>query len=101
MTSVQRVGRLGVGGGQNEVVKEEAREETKEEVKPYQPLKILGGIREKGFDADSLSSGGKHGRISLPQPSVRPFPVARHRSEGPVSKLRPVGLIRCNLGFRF
>lgn len=73
MTSVRRVDQAGASGH------DEA--EAKEEVKPYQPLKVLGGIREKGFDGDA----GKRGRVSLPQPSVRPFPVARHRSEGPVS----------------
>jgi hypothetical protein len=71
---VQRVPRPGAGGGEDEAVKEE-------EAKPYQPLSILGGIREKGFGAYA----GKPGRVSLPQPTVRPFPVARHRSEGPVS----------------
>jgi len=88
MTSVQRVDRP---GGPNEAVKEEVKP-------PYQPLKILGGIREKGFDGDG-GSGAKHGRASLPQPSVRPFPVARHRSEGPVSFSSP-----CRIGtlkFRF
>lgn len=74
---MQRVARPGAGGGEDEAGKEEA----KEKVKPYQPLNILGGIREKGFSGDT----GKHERVSLPQPTVRPFPVARHRSEGPVS----------------
>ena len=73
MTSVQRIARPGCV----EEAKQEEEEATK---KPYQPLSILGGIREKGFSGDS----GKHERVPLPQPSVRPFPVARHRSEGPV-----------------
>lgn len=76
MTSVERVGRV---GGQKEAINEDAKEEVKP---PYQPLKVLGGIWEKGFDGDG-GAGGKPGRFSLPQPSVRPFPVARHRSEGP------------------
>jgi len=83
MTSVERIGRV---GGQKETVDEGAKEEVKP---PYQPLKVLGGIREKGFDGDG-GSGGKPGRVSLPQPSVRPFPVARHRSEGPVSFTSPL-----------
>ncbi|KAG0577827.1 hypothetical protein KC19_5G184600 [Ceratodon purpureus] len=77
MTSVQRVARPGAGGGVEEA---QGEEKAKEEVKPYQPLNILGRIREKGISGDS----GKHEqRVSVPQPSVRPFPVARHRSEGP------------------
>lgn len=78
MTSVQRVGRSGAGGvGKGD---EEVKKEPKE---PYQPLKILGGIREKGFDGDG---GFFAKRATKPvQPRVKPFPIARHRSEGPVS----------------
>lgn len=50
---------------------------------PYQALAVLGGIKEKGF-GDGVS--GNFGGVSLPQPSGRAFPVARHRSEGPVSR---------------
>lgn len=76
MTSVQRVGRSGAGGvGKGD---EEVKKEPKE---PYQPLKILGGIREKGFDGDG---GFFAKRATKPvQPRVKPFPIARHRSEGP------------------
>ena len=78
MASVHRLGRP-----LREEVKEQEQEEEqdqgKEEAK-YQPLNVLGGILEKGYgDGES-----KFKAVSLPQPSVRPFPVARHRSEGPV-----------------
>ncbi|KAJ7537179.1 hypothetical protein O6H91_12G101700 [Diphasiastrum complanatum] len=44
----------------------------------YEPLRVLGAIREKGFQKDARPV-----RISAPEPRVTPFPVARHRSEGP------------------
>ncbi|CAM6083393.1 unnamed protein product [Calypogeia fissa] len=52
--------------------------ESKEEKKP-QRLNVVGSIKEKGFSVDPLPRQ----RISLPQPRVTPFPVARHRSDGP------------------
>lgn len=43
--------------------------------------RLVGGIVEKGF---SDEPGSNHaGSLSGPQPSVLPFPVARHRSQGP------------------
>jgi hypothetical protein len=47
---------------------------------PYQPLPIMGGIKEKGY-----SGGLPTGPATLPAPRVTPFPEARHRSDGPVS----------------
>jgi hypothetical protein len=47
---------------------------------PYQPLPIMGGIKEKGY-----SGGLQTGPATLPAPRVTPFPKARHRSDGPVS----------------
>ncbi|KAF3792975.1 Transcriptional elongation regulator MINIYO [Nymphaea thermarum] len=44
---------------------------------PVEASKLVGRIVEKGF---SSTSGG---RFSLPEPSLLPFPVARHRSHGP------------------
>ncbi len=49
----------------------------------YEPLPVMGGIKEKGFSSGSVSSGP----VSLPNPSVTAFPVARHRSQGPVKLL--------------
>ncbi len=49
----------------------------------YEPLPVMGGIKEKGFSSGSVSSGP----ASLPNPSVTAFPVARHRSQGPVKLL--------------
>lgn len=51
-----------------------------EEKKTPLRLTLVGSVKEKGFSADPLL---RH-RISLPQPRVTPFPVARHRSDGPV-----------------
>jgi hypothetical protein len=44
------------------------------------PAHLVGAIVEKGFSAAAPSSA--------PRPSVLPFPVARHRSHGPVSRRR-------------
>ena len=44
------------------------------------PSHLVGAIVEKGFSAAAPSSA--------PRPSVLPFPVARHRSHGPVSRRR-------------
>lgn len=76
MASVHRLGRP-----IREEVKEQGEEQEQGNEEPkYQPLNVLGGILEKGYgDGES-----KFKAVSLPQPSVRPFPVARHRSEGPV-----------------
>ena len=41
---------------------------------------MVGGIVEKGFSDNPVS-----GPIAPPRPTVLHFPVARHRSEGPVS----------------
>ncbi len=49
----------------------------------YEPLPVMGGIKEKGFSTASVSSAP----VSLPNPSVTAFPVARHRSQGPVKLL--------------
>ena len=49
----------------------------------YVPLPLLGQIREKGFSSESEAR--RQSFVSAPQPSVTPFPIARHRSEGPVS----------------
>jgi hypothetical protein len=45
------------------------------------PSHLVGSIVEKGFSAAAPSSA--------PRPTVLPFPVARHRSHGPVSRRRP------------
>uniref|UniRef100_A0A453SCD6 Uncharacterized protein n=1 Tax=Aegilops tauschii subsp. strangulata TaxID=200361 RepID=A0A453SCD6_AEGTS len=42
------------------------------------PAHLVGAIVEKGFSAAAPSSA--------PRPTVLPFPVARHRSHGPVSR---------------
>ncbi|MCO5595026.1 hypothetical protein L7F22_049063 [Adiantum nelumboides] len=53
----------------------------------YVPLSLIGKVREKGFSADGSSH---HGRtVSAPQPRITPFPVARHRSEGPSVTVPP------------
>jgi hypothetical protein len=44
------------------------------------PSHLVGSIVEKGFSAAAPSSA--------PRPTVLPFPVARHRSHGPVSRRR-------------
>ena len=44
------------------------------------PSHLVGAIVEKGFSAAAPSSA--------PRPPVLPFPVARHRSHGPVSSRR-------------
>jgi hypothetical protein len=44
---------------------------------------VMSGIKEKGFSSGSVSSPP----VSLPNPSVTAFPVARHRSQGPVKLL--------------
>ncbi len=64
--------RVGGGGGG----KREGQER-------YEPLPVMGGIKEKGFSTASVSSAP----VSLPNPSVTAFPVARHRSQGPVKLL--------------
>ncbi|BFI29872.1 RNA polymerase II-associated protein 1 [Marchantia polymorpha subsp. ruderalis] len=51
-------------------------EEEPPEKKPE--VTLIGGIMEKGFSSSSRSD-----KLSAPQPRVTPFPVARHRSEGP------------------
>lgn len=43
---------------------------------------LVGRVVEKGISEKPLSSSTS---ISLPKPTVLPFPVARHRSHGPVS----------------
>lgn len=48
------------------------------------PAHLVGAIVEKGFSAAAPSSA--------PRPTVLPFPVARHRSHGPVSRRRPPSL---------
>ncbi|KAL2635171.1 hypothetical protein R1flu_006650 [Riccia fluitans] len=45
--------------------------------KKSEPRSLIGGIVEKGF------STSRSIKVSAPQPKVTPFPVARHRSEGP------------------
>lgn len=52
------------------------------ENKVAEPLNLVGGIVEKGF-----SGGTTKGNVVIvpPMPAVVPFPVARHRSDGPVS----------------
>ncbi|MCL7049578.1 hypothetical protein MKW94_021431 [Papaver nudicaule] len=42
-------------------------------------FELVGSIVEKGFSSESQSNN----KISFPQPTVLPFPVARHRSHGP------------------
>ncbi|KAJ4769823.1 RNA polymerase II-associated protein 1 [Rhynchospora pubera] len=44
---------------------------------------LVGRIVEKGFSPDSDSDSSSLAPSSLPQPTVLPFPVARHRSHGP------------------
>ncbi|CAH9095236.1 unnamed protein product [Cuscuta europaea] len=44
---------------------------------------IIGGIIEKGFPEQLHSSGPTIYSCAPPRPTVRPFPVARHRSHGP------------------
>ncbi|CAH9116181.1 unnamed protein product [Cuscuta epithymum] len=44
---------------------------------------IIGGIIEKGFSEQLHSSGPTVFSCAPPRPTVRPFPVARHRSHGP------------------
>ncbi|RZC71561.1 hypothetical protein C5167_034741 [Papaver somniferum] len=47
-------------------------------------FELVGSIVEKGFSSESSSqSCNKRNPISFPQPTVLPFPVARHRSHGP------------------
>ncbi|KAI3956718.1 hypothetical protein MKW92_050943 [Papaver armeniacum] len=47
-------------------------------------FELVGSIVEKGFSSESSSqSNNKRNPISFPQPTVLPFPVARHRSHGP------------------
>ncbi|KAI3970708.1 hypothetical protein MKX01_024355 [Papaver californicum] len=49
-------------------------------------FELVGSIVEKGFSSEStssLQSNNKRNPISFPQPTVLPFPVARHRSHGP------------------
>lgn len=43
--------------------------------------RLVGSIVEKGI------SSNPHAPSSAPQPTVLPFPVARHRSHGPVSSV--------------
>lgn len=50
--------------------------------KEYVPLPLIGQIREKGFSTSESSSRHWH-RVSAPEPRTMPFPVARHRSDGP------------------
>ncbi|CAN6461079.1 unnamed protein product [Victoria cruziana] len=47
---------------------------------PVEASKLVGRIVEKGFSSTSATGGG---RFTLPEPSLLPFPVARHRSHGP------------------
>jgi len=68
--------RGGGGGGGGGGGKREGQER-------YEPLPVMGGIKEKGFSSGSVSSAP----VSLPNPSVTAFPVARHRSQGPVKLL--------------
>lgn len=51
----------------------------------HTPNGLVGGIIEKGFSSTSSSPSNpqKPPIISFPQPTVLPFPVARHRSHGP------------------
>lgn len=46
---------------------------------------LLGSIIEKGISDDPQSKS--FAPIPLPKPTVLPFPVARHRSHGPVKPL--------------
>ncbi|KAL3692622.1 hypothetical protein R1sor_006273 [Riccia sorocarpa] len=55
---------------------EEEIPEEKQEKKP-DSRSLIGGIIEKGFSAS------RSYKVSAPPPKVTPFPVARHRSEGP------------------
>lgn len=43
---------------------------------------LVGGIVEKGFSEQQFE---RPTTCSQPRPTVLPFPVARHRSHGPVS----------------
>lgn len=45
--------------------------------------RLVGGIVEKGFSDEPENNHA--GSLSVPRPSVIPFPLARHRSHGPVS----------------
>lgn len=47
--------------------------------------RLVGGIVEKGFSDDQRSR--TFGPSAPPRPTVLPFPVARHRSHGPVCVL--------------
>lgn len=47
-------------------------------------LRLVGSIVEKGID-DGDSQKKTNNFYSFPKPTVVPFPVARHRSHGPVS----------------
>ncbi|KAG0454709.1 hypothetical protein HPP92_024001 [Vanilla planifolia] len=58
----------------------------KEQVVEFQSTGgLVGRIVEKGFSSisSSTSNPAKSSLISYPQPTVLPFPVARHRSHGP------------------
>ncbi|KAG0454691.1 hypothetical protein HPP92_023983 [Vanilla planifolia] len=58
----------------------------KEQVVEFQSTGgLVGRIVEKGFSSisSSTSNPAKFSLISYPQPTVLPFPVARHRSHGP------------------
>ncbi|KAH0449329.1 hypothetical protein IEQ34_023129 [Dendrobium chrysotoxum] len=59
---------------------------TKQQIEKIHTHKgLVGSIIEKGFSSSSSSSSNpqKPSVISFPQPTVLPFPVARHRSHGP------------------
>ncbi|GBG64583.1 hypothetical protein CBR_g45640 [Chara braunii] len=76
------------GSGRREAGRGRGAERSEE----YQPLPLLGSIREKGF-ASSVKEKAKNSnddgavrtspRVRLPEPTVLPFPVARHRAAGP------------------
>ncbi len=52
----------------------------------YEALPAMSGIKEKGFPSSSLVSSVSAPLVSFPgNSSVTAFPVARHRSQGPVS----------------
>ena len=51
------------------------------QINEEEAARLLGSIVEKGI------SSKPHAHSSAPQPTVLPFPVARHRSHGPVSSL--------------
>jgi hypothetical protein len=55
------------------------------QINQQEAFRLVGSIVEKGIDDDGVSQNKPNPFYSFPKPTVVPFPVARHRSHGPVS----------------